>query len=193
MDQVTGSGFWHTKRGGRSLLCALELRVSVFMSLSAVFCGQAAEVPLEYRVKAAYLLNFTKFIGWPSEAFEAPDSPIGICILGDDPFGSTLDRIVQREIVNGRQVIVQRIKRVPEPKTCQVVFVSKPGKDESQTGYGPGVLTVGEGESFLREGGMIAFVLDNRHVRFKVNQASAESAGLKLSSQLLKVAKAVEE
>ena len=42
---------------------------------------------------------------------------------------------------------------------------------------GPGVLTVGEGDNFLRDGGMIAFVLENRRVRFDINQAAAGNAG----------------
>jgi hypothetical protein len=58
---------------------------------------------------------------------------------------------------------------------------------------GPGVLTIGEGESFVRDGGMIAFVVENRRVRFGINGAAAASAGLKLSSKLLNVAKSVEE
>jgi hypothetical protein len=56
---------------------------------------------------------------------------------------------------------------------------------------GPGVLTVGEGEGFIRDGGMIAFVIEDNRVRFAINQAVAENAGLKLSSKLLSVAKAI--
>ena len=92
----------------------------------------AADEPLEYQVKAAFLLNFTKFIDWPAAAFATPDSPISICILGDDPFGQTLDEIVEGEVVNGRKVIVQRIKRAPPPKSCQVLFVEQVGKGRSQ-------------------------------------------------------------
>jgi hypothetical protein len=57
---------------------------------------------------------------------------------------------------------------------------------------GIGVLTVGEGTSFTRAGGMIAFVIENRRVRFEINRTAAENAGLKLSSKLLTVAKLVE-
>jgi YfiR/HmsC-like len=44
---------------------------------------------------------------------------------------------------------------------------------------------------FTRRGGMIQLVLQDRHVRFEVNLAAAEHAGLTLSSQLLKLAVAV--
>ena len=61
--------------------------------LIALFLGTltvpAAPQPssLEYEVKAAFLLNFTKFIDWPAPETPGPDSPFTICILGDDPFG----------------------------------------------------------------------------------------------------------
>ena len=155
--------------------------------------AHAADGLLEYEVKAVFLLNFTKFIEWPAAAFELPDSPITICVLGEDPFGATLDQVVNGEIVNGRKVAVQRIKRPPAPKSCQILFWGKSDSAAAKglPALGP-VLTVGEGESFAHDGGMIAFVIDNRRVRFQVNQTLAENAGLKLSSKLLSVAKAVE-
>lgn len=156
---------------------------------------QAAEESLEYPVKSAFLLNFTKFVEWPSTAFEAADSPIAICILGDDPFGSALDQIVAGETVNGRKITIVRIRRAPAPRMCQVVFVSRPEKEAASllASLEPGVLTVGEGDNFLRDGGMIAFVLENRRVRFSANQAAAENAGLKISSRLLTVARSVKK
>ncbi|HEY6389748.1 MAG TPA: YfiR family protein, partial [Bryobacteraceae bacterium] len=155
----------------------------------------AADQPQEYQVKAAFLLNFTKFIDWPATAFGASDSPVAICILGDDPFGAALDQIVEGEVVDGRKISVQRIKRAPPPKSCQVLFAGKPEKAALKIlpGLGPGVLTVSEGESFARSGGMIAFVIENRRVRFDINLTVAENAGLKLSSKLLSVARTVEK
>ena len=154
------------------------------------FTCRAADETLEYQVKAAFLLNFVKFTDWPPEAFADAGSPLKICILGDDPFGRTLDQLVTGEVVNNRKVTVERIKRAPAPKSCPVLFISKPGKELPTvlSGLGPGVLTVGEGEAFIRDGGMIAFVIEERRVRFRANQAAAENAGLKLSSKLLSVA-----
>lgn len=154
--------------------------------------GLAAGDSLEYQVKGAFLLNFVKFIEWPASAFENQNSPINVCILGEDPFGTTLDKIVEGEAVNGRKVTVDRIKRAPAAKSCQVVFMDKPERPELDA-LGPGVLSVGEGESFTHGGGMIAFVIVDRRVRFRINEAAAERAGLKLSSKLLSVAISVKE
>lgn len=173
-----------------AILTRLFIAVALVLPLS-----RAADEPLEYRVKGAFLLNFTKFVEWPAAAFRQADSPIAICILGDDPFGSTLDQLVSGEVVNERKVAVQRLKSPPAPQSCQVLFVGKSEKNLLKTvsALGPGVLTVGEGTGFLREGGIIGFVIENRRVRFSINETAAENAGLKLSSKLLNVARSVEK
>ena len=189
MDQVIGRcAFGHGKRR-RSGCAAIAVALAMQWSL------YAAGEPLEYQVKAAFLLNFTKFVEWPPSAFDAADSPIAICVLGNDPFGNSLDQIVAEEVVGGRRVVVRRIKRTPQAKLCQALFVSMPEKEllSILSGVGPGVLTIGEGESFVRDGGMIAFVVENHRVRFGINETAAETAGLKLSSKLLSVARSVEK
>ena len=166
-----------------------------FIGSLCLLAPALGDEPLEYQVKAAFLLNFTKFIDWPPAAFAQADSPVSICILGDDPFGNALDQIVAGEVVNGRKVAAERIKSAPAPQSCQVLFISKSetGVAKLLPGIKPGILTVGEGENFLRERGMIAFVIQNRRVRFEINQTVAETAGLKLSSKLLNVATVVEK
>ena len=183
---------WKARRARRHFILTC---MAIGFGLVLPFLSQAADDSLEYQVKAAFLLNFTKFVEWPATAFEAPDSPIAICILGEDPFGPTLDQIVAGEVVNGRRVTIQRIRRAPEPKSCQVLFMNAPGREALNIipSLGPGVLAVGEGEPFVREGGTIAFVIENRRVRFDANLTAAENAGLRLSSKLLNVARSVKK
>jgi hypothetical protein len=173
-------------------------RIGTLLLLVAYVCPcasaeAAAEIRTEAEVKAAFLFNFTKFVTWPPSAFEASNSPLSICILGDDPFGKMLDQLVDGEAVGGRKVVVERLHGEPVPKACQVVFV---GKTERRAAvmekFGPGVLTVGDGADFLRDGGMIAFVLDRGHVRFDINQRAASQSDLSLSARLLNVARSVQ-
>jgi hypothetical protein len=196
MEQVIQGGAARWKHGlvllrrGSAILPWLAIGLALMQPLRL----QAAAEPLEYQVKAVFLLNFTKFIEWPPAAFEEPDSPIAICILGEDPFGGSLNQIVAGEVVSGRRVAVQRIKSAPPAKSCQLLFVSRSEKEIPKLlpELRQGVLTVGEGEDFVREGGMIGFVIENRRVRFAINRTMAENAGLILSSKLLSVAKSVE-
>jgi hypothetical protein len=149
--------------------------------------------PLEYQVKAAFLLNFTKFIDWPPSPPGNAGPSFEICILGDDPFGTVLDQMLEGETLRGQNVAVQRVRR-PVPASCRVLFISKGERDLEGLlpSLGPGVLTVSEDNAFLRDGGMIGFVVENHRVRFDINQTVAGRAGLRISSKLLKVARSVE-
>ncbi len=156
--------------------------------------AQIGDQPGEYQVKAAFLLNFTKFVQWPPGAFPDATAPITICVLGEDPFGPILDQLVEGEEANGRKLAVRRIRRIPAPKSCQVLFIGNNQKDVPAliSDLGPGVLTVADRESFLREGGMIGFVTRDRRVRFDINLRAASKASLNVSSRLLGVARSVE-
>src|ERR1700722_19803093 len=88
-----------------------------------------AQTDLEYQVKAAFLLNFAKFVEWPSSVFADADSPVTICILGKDPFGRTIDELSQCEVANGRKLIVRRMTQLPAPQACQVAFAEGPAKE----------------------------------------------------------------
>src|SRR5580704_16548614 len=94
----------HRRRGIQCIL-----RMALWASWCAGFLTTAralAQPALEYEVKAAFLLNFTKFIEWPATAFADAESPFALCILGKDPFGRVLDDIVGGEVVGARKLVV---------------------------------------------------------------------------------------
>jgi YfiR/HmsC-like len=187
------SGIFYLTTVCRFLAAALLLEVAAAgMQLPQHVAEDAKQgVSLEYQVKAAYLLNFTKFIDWPPDAAGADgDAPFILCIAGENPFGAVLEQMMQGQKVGGRPIEIQRMGQNTN-KGCQVVYFSATGKGvrKAVEGLGPGVLTVGEGESFIKEGGMIAFVLEDRRVKFDVNLSATRGAMLTLSSRLLAIAK----
>ena len=156
--------------------------------------GQSAAVELsaEYRVKSGFLFNFPQFVEWPARAFRDAHAPIVIGILGDDPFGPYLDKLLEGEKVGGRSLVVQRFRRVEDAGNCQILFVS-----HSEAGnveplltrlHDRAVLTVGEDESFERAGGMVRFVIENNKVRLRINPDAAKAHELTISSKLLRLA-----
>jgi hypothetical protein len=155
----------------------------------------AAESRLEYEVKAAFLYNFAKFVEWPVGAFPDADSALELCIYGDDPFGPIIDRIVQSRTVQGRPIIVQHEVETTSLSACHLLFVGPVASEEMarivQLTGGTPVLTVGETDWFIDSGGMIRLFLEGGKVRFEVNAGVAEQAQLKVSSQLLKLARTV--
>ena len=168
------------------------LALSLFSGLARTKSAQAQQIS-EHEVKAAFLLNFTKFVEWKPDAFSDANSPFTICVLGADPFGPTIDLVVENEFVNNRKLTVRRVSDVPQAKTCQVLYISSTGRELRRVlrQVGAGVLTVGEADEFVEAGGMIRFIVENRRVRFEIARALAENRGLQLSSQLLKVARSV--
>jgi hypothetical protein len=172
------------------------LRIAALLACSFFvpsYCSPVADQQAgEYEIKSAFLLNFIKFIEWPP-VHRGVEPPFAICILGYDPFGRILDQMVNGETADGRRLTVRRISG-SLPGTCQVVFAGRHDKGiaSALANPVPGVLTVGEGDAFLKDGGMIAFILENRRVRFDINQPAVARAGLRISSKLLSVARYVE-
>ncbi|HXU76313.1 MAG TPA: YfiR family protein [Methylomirabilota bacterium] len=154
-----------------------------------------ARAASENQVKAAFLYNFAKFVEWPSPVEGSEARPFVIGVVGESPIADLLPALIRSELIKGRAVEVRHYRAGDELSQCQVVFVSRGqnGKDIQRSLAGRAILTVGETESFLAEGGMIQFVMVEQTVRFDVNVAAANQVGLKVSSRLLAVARKVAE
>jgi hypothetical protein len=113
-------------------------------------------------------------------------------VLGQDPFGPALDAVLAGETINGKAVLARRVLKPQDAVSCRVLYISSSEdsrlKEVLTALDKAGVLTVSDMPQFAQHGGMIQFVLDGNKIRFEVNLASAEDAGLSLSSELLKVA-----
>lgn len=156
----------------------------------------------EYLIKAGYIYNFANLVQWPASSFSQPESPIVIVILGEDHFGSTLDRALDGKKVNSRSFVIKRARSLSElqrtlgpQKECQILYVSSsemPHLGEAiQMLKGVPVLTIGETPGFARNGGIINLVLEDNKVRFEVNVQAAKDADLNISSRLLALARIV--
>lgn len=166
-----------------------------WLFLIITFAALPARAASENQVKAAFLYNFAKFIEWPS-AVEGTDArPFRIGVVGESPIADLLPALIRDERIKGRAVEVLHYRAGADLSQCQVVFVSREqnGKDLQRSLAGRAILTVGETENFLAEGGMIQFVMVEQTVRFDVNVAAANHVGLKVSSRLLAVARKVAE
>ena len=146
----------------------------------------------EYDTKAGFLANFTQFVKWPATAFSDAAAPFSIGILGDDPFGGVLEKIVAEKTACGRKIVIRRGRKPEEMRGCQVVFIAKSERarvaDYVAVLQGANILLVGETEQFTRQGGVIGFKMEGNQVRFEINRGTAQRAGLELSSRLLKLA-----
>jgi hypothetical protein len=156
--------------------------------------SHAAETTQEYKIKAAFLYNFAKFVEWPVKRFSSESAPIVIGILGEDRFAGEVERIVQDRKANGRDVTIVKLRSIAEADGVHILFVSA-GEEKkfsaSKAVRHPGMLTVGETETFEAAGGVITFTVPDDKVRFKINLDAANCSGLRISAQLQKVATVV--
>jgi hypothetical protein len=152
---------------------------------------------VEYQVKAAFLLNFAKFVDWPADAFENETAPINFCVFRQDPFGRALADITQGKSINNRGLQIRHIQDVANLKSCQIVFLSdaayKQLPEVLDSLKGSSALVVGESEGFAERGGGIQFYLEDGKVRFSVNVDATKRARLTVSSKLLALARIVHD
>jgi hypothetical protein len=144
-------------------------------------------------LKAAFLYNFAKFVEWPADAAAGP---LTLCVIGDPAVADALEATVKGHAIDGRDVVVSRIKGTPV-RGCQLLYVADTDAkraaqiiDEVRTAP---IFTVGDRDQFLQWGGIAGFFVEGAKMRFAINVEAAQRAHLRLSSRLLSLAKLVKE
>ena len=170
-----------------------RIRIYIVLLLTGIFfCAFQTSGDREYKVKAAFLFNFTQFVEWPAGSLEEAGSPFVIGIFGENPFGNYLKEIITGESVNGHPLTIRQYKTVDEIKLCHILFISPAEVGQVREVItaleGRNILTVSDAAHFIESGGMIRLVTSNNKIRIQVNPARAKEADLKISSKLLGVA-----
>jgi hypothetical protein len=161
--------------------------------LASVTYGQTPDGGPEYQIKAAYVFNFAKFTEWPASALP-PGSTIQVCVAGSDPFGESLGALESKSVQN-HPIRIRRDVRADGVRGCHVIFVTEADERTEQAilraAEQASALTVGDRDGFVKRGGMIGMLTRDRRVLFEVNIEAGQRAGIKLSSQMLKLARSV--
>ena len=170
-------------------------RRPIFLALTAslMLAGGAAHAggpePI-VAVKAAYLAKLAPFIEWPGAAFPTANSPLYVCVAGDDPFGPVLDDALQGQKLGDHPMAVRRVARIEHGETCQILYVAgskaQTPADALRAVDGAPMLTVTEKDH--GGGGVVQFVNRNGRIRFEIDLAAAARNGLAISSKLLGLA-----
>jgi hypothetical protein len=156
--------------------------------------GSGAEGVDEYQLKAAFIGKFVKYVTWPVERLGENDALV-VGVFGQDPFGDKLEAAFRNRKSGERAVAVQRFTTLEGVAAAHVLFV--PEREAVRFGEvlratkDAGVLLIGEANEFAERGGVINFYLDGDKLRFEVNTESAKRQRLKVSSDLLKLARIV--
>ena len=175
--------------------------ICLFLSVCLFLLGAGPTAPAQAEtarrtlsadeIKAAYLFNFAKFVDWPLESFASDVEPLQVCFLGGESVSKTF-RSLEGKTIKGRSLQTKIVTQLEDLQECHILFIG-----DSELPRWPqiqdfldqsSVLTVSDSEGFTDQGGMISFKPQNNRIRFLINLDNTQSAGLKLSSQLLQLA-----
>jgi len=138
------------------------------------------------------LFSLTHYVSWPSSALTG--DTFYICVLGNNPFGSSLEELVKDKQVKGKSVAIKYYKGTAGISSCHLLYINPGEKGKLSAilgtlGSSP-VLTVSEYKGFATAGGMINFIRQGDK-RFEINQNAYQRAKLSISSKILRQAKII--
>lgn len=174
-------------------VASLAACLLAFAVVTAWPTSAAAQIASGADVKAAFLLNFAKFVEWPSAG--ANTEPLVIGVLGNDDLADSLRDIAQSRKGAGRPTSVKRVTQRDDLTRLHILFVA--AADSGQIARvikdigSASVLTVSDADRFCLLGGIIQFLTEDDRVRFDINLDAAEAGGLVINSKLLALARAV--
>lgn len=148
-----------------------------------------------YQLKAAFIFHFAQLVDWPAVALGAENSPLILCTVGEDSLGGILEATVEGKQIGTRPLAVRHLQGKETPTGCHILYIV--GQDKKRVApvlaslKNAPILTVGETDDFVQQGGMIGFCLQDNKIRFDINLNGAQHANLKISSRLLLLAKTV--
>lgn len=172
-------------------LCAVCAVLAVALGWSHAARAQEGG---DAQLKAAFLFNFARFVEWPPERFATRETQFQICTIGRDGLGATLDSLAGKS-AQSREVRVRRGLAPADIAGCHIVFVAEQEdrrfSSVQRAAREGAVLVVGESEGFCEAGGMIGLVPVEGKMQFEINLGATRAAGLKVPSQVLRLARTV--
>jgi hypothetical protein len=181
----------------RSVILLLLMLFALGCALIGARPVAAAEGSTDAQVKAGLIYNFAKYTEWPAAAFASPQSPIRLCFAGVDETQAKAFAAIEGKPVQGREVRIKRNPALAEIGECNILYV---GDDDHrranaalQAARNASVLTISDSEGFVEAGGVIGLVYADSRIQFEVNLGAAQRAGLKIASQVLKIARVVRD
>ncbi len=181
----------------RSVLPLLLMLLALGSALLGARPVLAAEGSTDAQVKAGFVYNFAKYTEWPAAAFASPQAPIRLCFTGVDESQAKAFAALEGKPVQGREVRIRRNPTLAEMAECNILYL---GDDEPrrvhaalQAARNASVLTISDSDGFVDTGGVIGLLYAGNRMQFEVNLSAAQRAGLKIASQVLKIARVVRD
>ena len=175
----------------RLLRIFLGIGLAVIFLLNFLPASAVALEAIEDQIKSAMIINFIRFVKWPSDGSDHGGESIIVGVMGADSIMEVL-KTQEGKIIDGKSLTVRRIDALKDISQCHVLFIGRSGEWKNteilSAVQGSSVLTIGDTEEFCREGGMIRLFREKNNIRFEINNITASKSNLQLSSKLLEIA-----
>jgi hypothetical protein len=179
--------------GGRNRETWGRTAASVVALTLALGCWCRGDEPALARVEAAFVYNFTQFIGWPADTFSDKDAPFVVAVVGEDPLAGALEQAMAGKVANGRPIVVRHFASPERVEGCQILFVPVTQDAAAPAILGKAanrpILTVGQTDAFMRSGGAVRLFVEDGRVKFQINPDVIDAAKIKASAKLMKLAR----
>lgn len=169
------------------------LLLGVFwFGLAAPQASTGAVTPTEQQLKAVFVFKLSHFVAWPPESFADPAEPFTIGVLGSKAFAEHLEEAVRDERVDKHPLQVRHFRGVEEIGDCRILYIER-AQDDKLAQLRPlleqrATLTVSDLDDAARRGVIIQLATENNRIKLLINADAARSAGLTISSNLLRLA-----
>lgn len=179
-------------RIGKQIVLALFVTLIYFASMPV----WADENVSEYSLKAAVVFNMPLYTEWPPTINTSDvKTNFNLCVYGKTPLIDEL-RLLEGKLIKGNRLAVLSINEQSTLRDCQVLLIPKglanPNRAELiQKLQNKSTLVIGDDAEPPPDQVMINLLMEDGKVIFQANPELAKSAGLKLSSKLLRLAKAI--
>jgi hypothetical protein len=168
----------------------ISFRLLFFFALFNATSASAQREAEEYNLKAAFIYSFTQYVDWDNSSF--PEKNFIIGVIGNSPIVDALNELARSKTVKGNKIIVRQYNKPSDIRFCHVLFISKncnfPITDVLSRVWLKEVLSISEQEGGAAEGAAFNFMIRNNTLKFEANYKTINAAGLKVSSELLKLA-----
>ncbi len=169
------------------------------VALLAFACVAGATLPARAATQdaavAGVMGRFLQFVTWPEASFASRNAPLVVGVFGRPSQAEAIHRVVMGRSNAGHPIEVRMLKKVSEVHGCHLLYIDNEDRSDMAAivaaTAGTSAITVSDMPGFLGEGGNVALVVENKRAAFDVNLTAAEQSGVRISSRLLQVARAV--
>jgi len=165
----------------------MKKTVLILISVLVLSSGFKLEnrVDTNSRIKAVFILNFTKLIEWP-KSYRVGEFVVGV--VGETPLYPELTKMAKVKKVANQSLTIKHFKTTAEIEKCHILYVTKTKSNEITNVIkkvkSNSTLIVTEQQGLTKKGAGINFIVQNNRQKFELNKTNIEKYKLKVSSNL---------